>query len=79
MLANALSFLAGDCLMQALPEVPAPAWGSVLIVVLALAVARRWHLVISAVAGFAWAWSSAVAGLAHDVLVSIGVVAWLSR
>jgi competence protein ComEC len=67
MLANALSFLAGDCFMQGLPEVPAPAWGAALIVVLALAVARRWHLVISAVAGFAWAWSSAVAGLAHDL------------
>ena len=67
MVVNALGFLVGDCLMQGLPEVPAPAWGGVFLVVLALAVARRSGVVISMVAGFAWAWSSAVAGLAHDL------------
>ncbi|MEQ1582005.1 MAG: DNA internalization-related competence protein ComEC/Rec2 [Steroidobacteraceae bacterium] len=67
MFGNALAFLAGDCLIQGLPVLPAPGWSAVLLVALAVAVARRSSLVICAVAGIGWAWGSATYALAHDL------------
>lgn len=67
MIANALAFLAGDCLVQGLPELPAAAWGGALLVLLIAAVACRWRMLVCAVAGFAWAWGWAAYALAHDL------------
>lgn len=67
MFASALGFLAGNCIVQGLPELPAPAWGLALLVLLVAAAVRRWRVVLCAVAGFAWAWGAATATLAHDL------------
>ncbi len=68
MFASALSFLAGDCLVQLLPALPSLwPWSFVVGGLLVISALIRWPVAVWGLAGFAWAWSHAALLLARDL------------
>ncbi len=67
MFASAFGFLAGDCLVQLLPSLPAPHWGIVLGCLIGVSVAFRWRVLVFGLLGIAWAWGFAALALTHDL------------
>lgn len=63
-----LAFLLGHCCVHSLAQLPSPRpWVSVLIAAMALAAAARFVLVVSFMAGLAWAWAHGAMRLENDL------------
>jgi competence protein ComEC len=67
-----VAFLAGICLLQLLPELPATApWATILAVLIGMAALQRHRWVCALLLGVAWSWFRAQGLLAQDLPVAL--------